>query len=104
MTLNWRHKTGLFLTLVAEGCGLFLEVSAKQAVGITLLGIALSWLIGSLTPRTLGVAFAFLICAVGLYVGAAPVWSDWNSTQTSAAEYDLAISDLQLAIKNALQL
>ena len=62
MKLNWRHKAGLFLTLVAVGCGLFLECSAKQAVGIALLGIAFAWLIGSLTPRTLMVTFAILIC------------------------------------------
>jgi hypothetical protein len=101
MTLNWRRKAGLFLTLVAEGCGLSLDVSAKQAVGIGLLGIAFSWLVGSLTPRTLGVAFAVSVCALGLWVAISPVWSDWNYTQKSAAEYDVAISDLQAAVKNA---
>ena len=78
MKLNWRHKAGLFLTLVAVGCGLFLECSAKQAVGIALLGIAFAWLIGSLTPRAFSVTFAILICAVGLYVPVAPVWSDFG--------------------------
>lgn len=73
MKLNWRHKAGLFLTGMALGCGLFLEVSAKQAAGIALIGFALSWLFGSLTPRTLGVAFAILICAVGLFVAVSPV-------------------------------
>ena len=96
--LNWRHKAGLFLTLVAVGCGLFLECSAKQAVGIALLGIAFAWLIGSLTPRTLAVTSAILICAVGLYVEGAPVWSDWNSVRNSAAQYDSAIADLQSAV------
>lgn len=102
MILNRRHKAGLFLTGVAAGCGLFLELSAKQAVGITLIGIAFSWLIGSLTPRALSVTLAILICAVGLYVAASPVWSDWESTQKSTAEYDLAINDLQSAVKNAV--
>ena len=102
MTLNWRHKAGLFLTLVAVGCGLFLECSAKQAVGVALIGIAFTWLVGSLTPRTLVVTFEILLCAVGLYVATAPVWSDWNSTQRSVAEYDLAIADLQSAIKGAV--
>jgi hypothetical protein len=101
MTLNRRHKAGLFLTLVAVGCGLFLEVSARQAVGIALLGIAFSWLIGSLTPRALIAVFAIVICGVGLYVAAAPVWSDWNSAQKSAAEYEVSISDLQYAVKTA---
>jgi len=40
MKLNSRHGAGLFLTLVAVGCGLFLECSAKQAIGIALLGTA----------------------------------------------------------------
>jgi hypothetical protein len=95
MTLNWRHQASLFLTVVAVGMGLFLECSAKQAVGITLLGIAFSWLIGALSPRALVATFAILLCAVGLYVAVAPVWSDRNSVQRSAAEYDVAIADLQ---------
>ena len=99
MKLNWRHKAGLFLTLVAVGCGLFLECSAKQAVGIALLGIAFAWLIGTLTQRTLVVTYAILICAVGLYVAVDPVWSDWNSVRNSAAQYDSAIADLRAAIK-----
>jgi hypothetical protein len=100
VTLNWRHKFGLILTLVAVGCGLFLDSSIKQTVGIAIVGLAFSWLIGSITPRV-GVAFAVLTCAVGLYVAAALVWSDWNSAQKSAAEYDVAIADLQTAVKNA---
>jgi hypothetical protein len=101
MTLNWRHKAGLFLTVVAVGSGLYLELSVKQAVGIALIGVAFSWLIGSLTPRVLRVAFAILICAIGLNVGAAPVWSNWESIQTPASEYDLAIGELQSAVKSA---
>jgi hypothetical protein len=82
------------------GIGLFLDVSAKQAVGIALLGIAFSWLIGSLTPRALVVASAILLCAAGLYIAVPPVRSDWKSTKESAA-YDLAIADLQAAVRGA---
>jgi len=103
VTRNWRHKAGLFLTGMAVGCGLFLEVSAKQAAGIALIGVALSWLIGSLTPRTLGVAFAILLCAAGLYIAVPPAWPDWKSTKESAAEYDLAIADLQSAVKSTFR-
>jgi hypothetical protein len=102
MTLNWRHKSGLFFTVVAVGIGLFLECSAKQAVGIALLGIAFAWLIGTLPTRALVATFAILLCAVGLYVGAAPVLSDRDSAQKSAAEYDVAIADLQSAVKGAV--
>jgi hypothetical protein len=83
------------------GCGLFLEVSAKQAAGIALIGFALSWLIGSLTLRSLAVAIAISVCALGLYVAVSPVWSDWNYAQKSTAAYDVAISDLQAAVKTA---
>src|SRR5215472_11481060 len=101
MTLNWRYRVGLFLTGMAMGCGLFLEVSGKQAAGIALIGVALSWLIGSLTSSTLGVSLAISVCALGLYVAVSPVWSDWNSTQKSAAEYYVAIGELQAAVKTA---
>jgi hypothetical protein len=53
--------------------------------------------------RALSVAFAIGICAVGLYVGAAPVWSDWKSTRASAAEYEIGISDLQYAVKSTFR-
>lgn len=101
MTLNWRHKAGLFLTLVAVGCGLFLDLSAKQAVGIALLGIAFSWLIGSLSARVLTAAFAIVLCGVGLYLAVYPVWSDRQSTTKSIVEYDVAMDDFQYAIKTA---
>jgi len=53
--------------------------------------------------RALSVAFAIGICAVGLYVAAAPVWSDWWSTKASAAEYEIGISDLQYAVKSTFR-
>jgi hypothetical protein len=49
------------------------------------------------------VALAIGFCAVGLYVAAAPVWSDWNSTKAFAAEYDVSISDLQYAVKSTFR-
>lgn len=54
MTLNWRHRSGLFLTL--------------------------------------------MLCALGIYVAVRPVWSDWNSTQKSIAEYDLKTQPTVLMI------
>src|SRR6516165_8367799 len=98
MTLNWRPKTGPFLTLVAVGFALFLDSSAKQAVGIAFLGIAFSWVVGSLTARALRAAFAIMLCVVGLYLSVFPIWSDWNSVQKSVSEYEVGISDLQYAV------
>jgi len=101
MIRNWRYRIGLFLTGMAVGCGLLLDVSLKQAFGIALIGVTLSWLIGDLAPRVLGFALAVVMCAVGLYLAASPVWSEWESAQKSAAEYDVAIDGLQTAVKNA---
>jgi len=101
MNLNWRHKAGLFLAVTATGIGLLLELSAKQTAGIALLGIAFAWLCGSLAVRTLGLATLVLISTVGLYVAAAPMWEYWRSFRESANDYDSAITELQLAVKNA---
>ncbi len=46
MSLNRRHKVGLFLTLVIVGAGLLLDVSVKQSIGIGLLGLASTWFVG----------------------------------------------------------
>jgi hypothetical protein len=47
--------------------------------------------------------FAIGICAVGLYVAAVPVWSDWKSTKESAAKYEVGISELQYAVKSTFR-
>lgn len=46
MQLNRRHKVGLFLTIVIVGTGLVLDAGAKESVGMGLLGLAATWLIG----------------------------------------------------------
>jgi len=53
--------------------------------------------------RALNMAFAIGICAVGLYVAGAPVWSDWKSTKESASKYEVGISDLQYAVKSTFR-
>jgi hypothetical protein len=47
MQLNRRHKVGLFLTIVIVGAGLVLDTGVKESVGIGLLGLAATWLVGS---------------------------------------------------------
>ncbi len=47
MQLNRRHKVGLFLTIIIVGTGLVLDAGVKESVGIGLLGLAATWLIGS---------------------------------------------------------
>jgi hypothetical protein len=51
MQINRRHKVGLFLTTVIVGAALLLDVSAKESVGIALLGLAATWLVGNVRLR-----------------------------------------------------
>jgi hypothetical protein len=99
--LNRRHRTGLFLVLVAAGVSLFLEASAKQTAGAVVLGIAAAWAFGSLGLRMLGLLSCTLVCAVGLGILGVPVWQDWNSYQTSVQDYDSAIAELRDTVANA---
>jgi hypothetical protein len=101
VTLNWRHKAGLFLALTAAGLALLLDLSAKQAAGIALLIIAFAWLIGNLTLRTFGLTSLVLISLLGFYVATAPVWGDWRSFRESANEYDFAIIELHSVVAKA---
>jgi hypothetical protein len=45
--LNQRHKAALFLTLLAAGASLVLNMAAKQTTGVVLLGLAFAWAFGS---------------------------------------------------------
>lgn len=101
LTLNRRHRAGLFLVLVAAGLSLFLEASVKQTAGIALLGLAATWLLGSLSIRALGILCSLTVFAVGFSVAAIPVWEDWQTWYGSFKQYTAAIEDLRLAISKA---
>jgi hypothetical protein len=96
--LNRRHQVGLFIVLVATGLILLLEASAKQTAGIVLLGLAATWLLGSLRLRVLWLIFSLVAFVAGIGVAAMPVLDDWSSFQTRARYYDGAISDLRQAV------
>lgn len=98
MRLNRRHKAGLFLVLVAAGLSLFLEASAKQTAGGVLIGLAVTWLLGTISLRALGVLCSLTVCAVGVCIATFPVWEDWKAYSNSLGEYGLALVDLRLAI------
>src|SRR6266567_6789879 len=97
-SLNRRHNVGLFLVLVAAGISLFFEASAKQTAGIVLLGIAATWLLGTISVRLLWLLSSFLGCLVGIIAGGKPVVDDWKSFQESIQSYDRAIADLREAM------
>ena len=101
MVLNRRHKAGLFLVLIATGLSLLFEASAKQTAGVVLLGLAATWLFGSLSLRTLGIIACLLACASGLFIAAYPVEADWERYQITFREYAFAVSQLRVAIANA---
>ncbi len=97
-TLNRRHKVGLFLVLVAAGISFFFEASEKQTTGIILLGLAATWLVGTLSVRLLWLLSSFLACLVAIIVGGKPVVDDWRSFQESVQSYDRAVADLRAAV------
>ena len=76
--LNRREKSGVFLVLVAVGIGLLLNISVKQAVGIALLGIAATLLVGGVSLRTLR-AISAAACLAGLAILIAVGASDWRT-------------------------
>lgn len=48
--LNRRNKAGLFFTLVVTATSLTAGIGWARSVGVALLGLALSWLIGAIKP------------------------------------------------------
>ncbi len=88
MQLNRRHKVGFFLTTVIVGAGLLLDVNAKESVGIALLGLAATWLVGSLNVRkheTLqdGRTQATGAPVIGLASDQALSLGEWESTESA---------------------
>jgi hypothetical protein len=97
-SLNRRHKAGLLLVLAAAGVSLLFEASAKQTAGVILLGLAATWLIGSLSVRTLWLSCSVSLCGVGLLAAGKPILDDWKGFQDWAHGYDRAVSDLRRAV------
>lgn len=101
LTLNRRHRAGLFLVLVATGLSLFLEASAKQTAGVVLIGLAATWLVGGLSIRALGILCSLSACTAGFSIAGIPLWEDWRAWQSSFKQYTAAIEDLRSAITSA---
>ena len=96
--LNRRHKVGLFLVIVATGLGLFLDASMKQTAGVVLLGLAATWLIGSLGLRTLWLLSSVVVSGIGIFITAKPILEEWESFRSSSEVYARGLSDLHVAI------
>lgn len=102
--LNKRHRIGLFLVIVVAGLSLLLEASTRQTAGIILLGLAATWLVGSVALRTLWFVLSALVFIVGLYVATFPVWLDWNVYHGRVHDYESAITDLRVAVAQSRSL
>src|SRR5208337_1903246 len=103
-SLNRRHKAGLLLVLAATGVGLLLDASAKQTMGIVLLGLAATWFVGSVAVRTLGIILSVMTFCVGLYLVAMPVWNERESVRSAAQEYDAALAAIREAVHDQSEL
>jgi hypothetical protein len=94
-SMNRRHRAGLFFILALAGVTLIFDASAKQTAGVVLLGIAATWLLGSLSLRALGLITSLGVCIAGIFVIATPIRKDWKSFQASIQDYDSAVFDLR---------
>jgi hypothetical protein len=69
ITLNNRHKAGLFLTTVVAGLCLILGETVRETIGAIIIGCALTWAFGS-TSKMLRIsigAIGFLILSVPFF-------------------------------------
>jgi hypothetical protein len=90
--------------LVATGLSLFLEASAKQTAGIVLLGLAATWLLGSLPLRLLGFLSCFLAFAAGVAVLGVCIYQVHSSYRDSVQDYDAAIAEIRQAVDKSVQI
>lgn len=102
VNLNRRHKAGLFVVLVATSLSVFFEASARQTAGIVFLGVAATWLFGSVSLRVLGFRFSSLACVVGLCVAIFPILNERHSYLVASAEYDSVLVEIRAEIRAAL--
>lgn len=89
-TLNRRHKAVIFATVLTLGLALIEGVSARQSLGIALVGMAMTWAVGS-DSRLLHAGFL----AVGAVLVAGPMVVDYQQYRESKTRYDLAVSDFE---------
>ncbi len=98
MLFNRRHKVGLLLVLAGSGLALIFDASAKQTLGLVLLGRACTWLLAALSLGTLRVMLCLLLVLIGFSLASVPVLKDWGSFRASLMDYDAAIAELRQGI------
>ena len=81
--LNRRHKVALFLTLLTTGTWLVSGESARQAIGIALLGAAFAWAFGSDSRLV-----HWVVTALGSALLLAPVCYEWYEYRDKVKYYE----------------
>lgn len=93
MHLNRRHKSILFLTLLATGISLISDSGIRTAAGIVLLGFAFAWAFGSNSRL---VHALFIACGLLLVVG--PLLFVWNDHRNQARLYEERVTEFERKI------
>jgi len=89
LKLNRRNKAGLFFTLAATAASLIAGLGWAKSIGVALLGLALTWLIGAIRP----IHACWAASLTGLLLASASVawqYDDASGTYRSwRSRYDL---------------
>ena len=83
LPVSFRHKVGIFITVMAVGIALLMEVSWKPIIGLLLLGAALTWAIG--TPHR---PLRWVIAIAGLGIMLFPLFQNVTERLRAKREHD----------------
>jgi hypothetical protein len=87
MSLNGRHKIGLFITATAAGISLLAGSSLREAAGVVVIGLALAWALGA-SNRALHACLA----TAGLILLLEPLVAAIIGHLEERAEYNRAVA------------
>jgi hypothetical protein len=86
ITLNNRHKAGLFLTTVVAGLCLILGETIRETLGAIIIGFALTWAFGS-TSRVL----RYCIGGLGILLFLVPLIAGFIDHHDAMQSYELSL-------------
>ncbi len=86
ITLNNRHKTGLFLTTLIAGLSLIMGETFRETLGVVIIGCALTWAYGS-TSRML----RYCIGSLGILVFLTPLIAGGLDHHTAIKDYEQSL-------------
>lgn len=92
-SLNNRHKAGLFLTTVVAGLCLIMGENFRETLGAVILGLALSWTLGSNLR-----ALRWTIAALSVLAMLAPLIAAVTDHHIAAKAYSRSVDDFRARI------